>query len=266
MTAPSARGLPDPAHLPLYEPPPYVLPASPAERLAVGWREVTKTPVRAALGVVCAVAVVAAVIAASPVTVYSSDASGPYRARCGLGYYIGGYPTAGIAQTCHAAYSAHAAVFSLSVAAALVSVVSVVGLAVADRYAGADSRAASGSSTGSLSLPWVVRPVRWLRRQWSTPARAAVTTLAGLAVAVGALALRTVSVPLSDAHGPLVAHCGISYFVFGTSDAPVQQACRGHYGGHAAAFFLCLAAFIGSAVALRRLPEPAVEPMEVKGS
>src|SRR5206468_12963656 len=59
-------------------------------RLRMLWREVTRTPARAALATFDAAAVVALFAAAQPVTVTASDATGSLRARCGLQYLVFG--------------------------------------------------------------------------------------------------------------------------------------------------------------------------------
>jgi hypothetical protein len=224
--------------LPAYAPPPYLLPPSLPERLAAVGRELLRTPTRAALTVVGALSLVTGLIALTPVTITASDSLGPYRAHCGIGYYVAGYPTAAIEQACHNAYGAHADVAFLSLLALLASGLALVALVAAQRP---DLR------------PRSRRAIDWLRLQWSTPARAAAFSFRVVAGLVALVALRTVSVPTRDARGPLVAHCGITYYVFGTGDAPVQQACRAVYGARAAVFFLAVGLLVVSAAVVPRL-------------
>lgn len=232
--------------LPLYEPPPYLLPPPLGQRVAGVAREVARTPTRAALGTAAVLSAVIGLLALLPVTVRSADAAGPYRARCGLGYYLAGYPTAAVARTCHDAYGAHALVLLLAAVTLVISGVTLAVLIGLDR---------------PVPRPWLARWAGWLRRQWATPVRAAALVFQVTAGVVALAALRTVSIPTRDARGPLVAHCGLSYYVFGTSDPPVQQACRGVYGGHAAVFFLAVGLMVVAALAVRRLaPDPAPAP------
>ena len=233
MTPDVAGGVSD---LPEYHPPPYLLPPSVPERVAGIWREVTQTPTRAAFGVLAVLSALIGAVALAPVTVRAVDGRGPYRLRCGLGYYVGGHPTAAIARACHHAYGAHAAIVFATAAVFVVSVAAVTALAVAARGGGPGHRL-----------------VAWVQRQWSTPGRAALLTFEVVAAVVAAASLRSVSVATVDAHGPLVAHCGITYYVFGTGDAPVQRACRAAYGGHAAVFFTAAGLFLLSVAGFRRL-------------
>lgn len=236
---------PPPADLdeeyPAYVPPPYLFPTPMSQRLLELWRELTLTPGRAALAVLTVLAVIVAAFALLPVTIVSADAAGPYRAHCGIAYYVAGYPTAAVDAACHSAYGSHAAVFFLAVLVLVVSLGSLALLVAA-------GRAPEGSR------PWAGRVLSFIRRQLSTPARAALFTFDAVALLTAVVALRTVSVPTVDAQGPLVAHCGIGYYVFGTGDSPVQKACRGVYGGHAAVFFLAAGLFVLGMIGLRRLP------------
>jgi hypothetical protein len=97
------------------------------------------------------------------------------------------------------------------------------------------------------------RAAGWVGRQWSSPATAALLTFDVVAGVVALVALRTVSVVTSDARGPLVAHCGISYFVVGSGDPAVQSACRAAYRGHATVFFIAAPVCLLGLAGLRRL-------------
>jgi hypothetical protein len=235
---------PDPVddEYPEYQPPPYLYGPPLSERVARVWGELTRTPGRAALTVLAALAVVVAALALIPVTVVSADSVGPYRASCGIGYYVAGYPTAGVAAACHSAYGGHAAAFFVAVLVLLASSISLAVLVAAGR---APEEAPNRAARALVSV----------RRLWATPARAAVLTADAVAFTAAVVALRTVSIPAADSQGPLVAHCGISYYVFGTSNAVVQKACRGVYGAHAAVFFLAAGLFVIGVLVLRRLPD-----------
>ena len=67
----------------------------------------------------------------------------------------------------------------------------------------------------------------------ATPGRAALTTVGASAAMVSVLALRPVTGHAADVHGPLVAHCGLGYFVFGHPNPVVRQVCGAAYSGRA---------------------------------
>jgi hypothetical protein len=239
---------PELAELPEYHPPPYLLPPSLPERVVAVWREVTLTPTRAALGVLAVMSIAIGAVALSPVPVRGVDSHGAYRARCGLGYYVVGHPSAAISRACHGAYGGRAAVFFLALTVLLVSLAALGALVVS-------TRATRGPAAGAVS---------WVRRQWSTQARAALLTFDVVVAVVALASLRTVSVATVDAQGPLVAHCGIAYYLFGSANPPVQRACRAAYGGHAVVLFLTIGLLVLSVAGLSRLVRsrsaPAVPP------
>ena len=211
---------------PGYVPPPYLPPPTIGERLLILARRATATPVQAALSVVGGVAAAVAVVSLHPVDVRGIDRSGPFVARCGIGYYVAGHPDPVVAQVCHAAYGGHA--LSLALAAATLAIAAVVITCLA-RPAGF-----------SQVLAWL----------GATRARAALSALVASAAVIGALALRTVTVQTSDPTGPLAAHCGLIYYVVGSSDPAVQQACRKAFKGHAEAIGICVAIVVAGLVAL----------------
>jgi hypothetical protein len=208
------------------------------------WHDVTLTPTRAALGVLAVMSIAIGAVALSPVAVRGTDGHGAYRATCGLGYYVGGHSSAAIAHACHGAYGGRAAVFFLALTVLLVSLVALAGLVVS-------ARATRGPAAGAVS---------WVRRQWSTPARAALLTFDVVVVVIAVASLRTVSVATVDAQGPLVAHCGIAYYLFGSANPPVQHACRAAYGGHALVFFLTMGVLILSVAGLGRVVRSSSAP------
>src|SRR5581483_6555524 len=71
------------------------------------------------------------------------------------------------------------------------------------------------------------------RRITATPARAALTTVDVVALAVLVIALRPMTVHAVDTRGSLTAHCGIGFYLFGHPNPVVAQACGRTYRGHA---------------------------------
>jgi hypothetical protein len=92
------------------------------------WNEVTQTPARAALATFDVAALLGVIAAAQPVTVASSDRTGFMRAHCGLGYYLFGVGDAAVRTACRRAYSSHAAVFFVLLAALVVGTGALVRL------------------------------------------------------------------------------------------------------------------------------------------
>jgi len=98
--------------------------------------------------------------------------------------------------------------------------------------------------------PYVVPPTvgertmaAW-RAVTATPLSAALATIDLLAIVVLVVALRPVKVEGADARGPLTAHCGIAYYLFGHPNPVVDQGCGRAYGGHADVVFVAALAAI----------------------
>jgi hypothetical protein len=76
-----------------------------------------------------------------------------------------------------------------------------------------------------------------LVRGWTTitatPARSALATVGATSAVIGLVALRPVTAHATDSHGPLVAHCGLGYYVFGHPNPVVTQICGTTYAGRA---------------------------------
>jgi hypothetical protein len=235
--------------VPEYQVPAYLLPPSPTERFICLWHAVTRTPTRAALGAAATLAVLIAGFALRPAVIVATDAEGPYRADCGLGYYIGGYPKATISEACHHAYAGHAAILFVCLGVLTGTVVALLALVVAAKPEPERGRAG--------------RLLQWARRQWATPASAALLTLNVVMGIVALASTQRVSVPMTDSVGPLVAHCGLRYYVFGTDNPAVQTACRHAYGSHALLFFVAGGLCLLGVVALNRLHRTSGVPSTV---
>ena len=91
------------------------------------WREVTRTPGRAALATFDVAALLAVLAAAQPVDLTTTDAAGPLRAHCALQYYVLGVGDSAVRHACRTAYGPRASVFFI-----MLSVV-VIGFAVLAR-------------------------------------------------------------------------------------------------------------------------------------
>jgi hypothetical protein len=233
-TAPELEGLDG------YVPPPYTPPATLDERLVKAWREVTRTPGRAALATldVCAIAAFAASLRAIPVT--TADAEGSLRARCGITFYVAGASNHAVDTACRYAFASR---LPQLLVLALVAV------------------GATALLVGSVARPAPADEAWGLRRLWhqvtSTPARAALATF-DMAALLGVLAAaQPVSIATTDATGPLRAHCALQYYVLGAANSAVRHACRSAYRPRALVFFLMLSVVvIGAAVLVRMIRRP----------
>lgn len=214
-----------------YVPPPYRPPATLDERLVKLWREVTRTPGRAALATAGLSALVGFLLSLRTVSVTTVDSAGYLRARCGLSFYLGGAGNRAVDAACHYAYGSRIPQLIL---------LGVVAIAA-----------------GAL-LAWsIVRGAPQEGVRWSelvaTPGRAALA-VADLALVITAIvALQPVTVTTSDPASLLNARCGLQYFVFASSNSAVAHACRNAYGPRAALFFVAVAGLIVGVVALVRL-------------
>jgi hypothetical protein len=97
------------------------------------------------------------------------------------------------------------------------------------------------------------------RTLMGTPGATAVSTLMTVALLVGGLALRPVSVTGYDAHGVFVARCGMGYYLFGHPNATIRQSCSGAYAGRASVA-------IASAIVLLLLAVVAVGMVQLRSA
>src|SRR5207247_583171 len=128
------------------------------------------------------VAVLSLMVAARPVRVHATDPSGPLSARCGVGVYLFGHPNAVVERACHESYEGRALVLGLASAVIVVATAILV----------------FKIATAGHSGPGMGPSRRGFVRLVDSPSRAAVAVLTGVAFVVGAAALRTVAVHLSD--------------------------------------------------------------------
>ena len=223
-----------------YVPPPYVPPATLDERLAKAWREVTRTPGRAALATLdlCAIAAFAASLRTIPVT--TADAGGPLRARCGVTFYLAGASNHAVDTACRYAFASRVpqllVLALVTVGATALLVRSIVRPARPDEASG-------------------FRPL-W-RAVTSTPARAALVTLDVAALLAVIAASQPVSVATADAAGPLRAQCALQYYVLGAANSAVRDACRRAYGPRATVFVIMISVVVvATAVLVRMVRQP----------
>jgi hypothetical protein len=220
----------DPELLDGYVPPPYRPPATLDERLVKAWREVTRTPGRAALATVDLCALIGIVLSLRTVSVTTADSVGFLRARCGISFYLGGARNQAVDTACRYAYGSRIPELVL---------LGVVILA----------------ATGLLVWS-IVRPTPGKGAQWSalvaTPGRAALAVLDLALLMTAIVALQPVTVTTSDPTSLLNARCGLQYFVFAASNSSVAHACRRAYGPRAALFFIAVAGLIVGVVVLAR--------------
>ena len=234
--APEDTVVPEDEVLDGYVPPPYLPPATLDERLAKLWREVTRTPGRAALATLDLCALTAFLISLRTIPITTSDATGPLRARCGLGFYVAGAPNRAVDSACRYAYASRVPV--LVVLALLVIGVTALLVRSIVRPAAADE----GSS-------WR----RWWQELTRTPGRAALLTFDVAAFVALVAAAQPVNIVKATAAGPLRAHCGLRFFVLGSGNTIVRDACRHAYGPRASVFFVMLGVVIIATVALIRM-------------
>jgi len=97
-------------------------------RLRTLWREVTRTPARAALVTFDLAALVALYAAVQPVTIATADATGPLRARCGLQYLVFGAANSAVGHACRRSYAPHAWAFVLVLTSLLGGIVALVAI------------------------------------------------------------------------------------------------------------------------------------------
>lgn len=219
-----------------YVPPPYVPPATLDERLVKLWREVTRTPGRAALATFDLCALVALIVALRPVPVTTADARGALHARCGITFYVAGARNHAVDAACHYAYASR------------VPIVVFLGLVLVAGIALLVLSIARPAAAGEVS--------RW-RRIWdavtSTPARAALAMLDLAALVAAVASLSPVNRVITTTSGPVRAHCGLRFFVLGVGDASIRDGCRSAYGPRGTFFFIAVAVLIGGGVALARV-------------
>lgn len=227
-----------------YVPPPYVPPTTLDERLATVWREVTRTPTRAAMAALDVCALLGFIASLRTIPVTAVDAQGPLRANCGISFYLSRASNQSVDTACRYAFSSRIPQLILFGGAFLVLTALLVrAITRRDREG---------------SRPW--------RALVATPARAglAVFDLAALVTVI--VALQPVTVATSDANGGLAAHCGFGYFAFGAPVASVDRLCRSAYGPRATLFLMALLLLAGGVTALlwsaRRRPA-RVESHEV---
>jgi hypothetical protein len=233
----------DPAALDGYVPPPYVPPATLDERLAKAWREITRTPGRAALATidVCAIAALAMSFRTIPVT--TADAGGPLRAHCGVAFYVAGAPNHAVDAACRYAFASRVPALLLS---------GLVVVAVTALLVRSIARGDSPDQTSGVKRVW--------SQLTSTPGRAALATLDGAALLAVIAAAQPITVVTADAAGPLRAHCGLQYYVFGAANSAVGDSCRRAYGSRATFFVIALVLFVVATAALARLAAPSEPP------
>ena len=222
-----------------YVPPPYRPPATLDERLIKAWREVTRTPGRAALATVALCALVAFFLSLRSIPVTTADAIGPLRANCGISFYVGRASNRAVDAACHYAYASR------------IPQLIILGLVVL---------------VASALLVWTtVRRTAGEPTLWSalaaTPGRAALAVLDVAFLVTTVAALQPVTLTTADHVSQLNARCGLQYFVFGASNPAVGRACRNAYGPRATLFFVTLAALILGVIALARMVRRPVEPV-----
>ena len=241
-----------------YSPPPYQPRATLGDYIARVGPQLRATPGRAAATTLVAALIVVCAVALQPVEATGADASGSFKAECGISMYLFGHPSAGVQQTCRDAYTGHAVALFVA-GGALLAAVAVLTLLL--------TRPPTPQSTVAT---------RGWRALVATPGRAsAVTAMAVLTlVAVGSLLpARTEG---DSPRGAFAAQCGVSIFVFGHTDPAVQHACGDAYGTRGRTFAMSTLAVLvmGAGVTTsvrnerRRDEHPALaeEPIGVDGT
>ena len=230
-TAPELEGLDG------YVPPPYVPPLTLDERLVKAWREVTRTPGRAALATLDLCAIGGFLISLRTIPVTTVDAQGPLRARCGITFYVSGASNPAVKAACRYAFASRVPQLLL------LGVVAV---------------GATALLIGSIARPTPHRAL-W-RAVTRTPSGAALATLNAALLVVVFSAAQPVNLATTDPGGALRAHCGLQYYIVGVSDSAVQHACRRAYGPRASVFFIALVVLcIGIAGLVRMVRRPLPE-------
>jgi hypothetical protein len=228
----------EPEPLDGYLPPPYVPPATLDERLVKAWREVTRTPGRAALATVGLCAMAGFFLSLRTIPITTADARGPLRANCGISFYLGGASNRAVDASCGYVFGSR------------IPQLIILGLVVVVATALLLRAIAQGEP--AEATPWPALA--------ATPGRAALAVLDLALLVTAVAALQPVTLATADPAGPLNAHCGLQYFVFGASNSAVGHACRNSYGPRAAVFFVALAGLVVGVVALARMVRRPVEP------
>ena len=218
-----------------YVPPPYQPPATLDERLAKAWQEITRTPGRAALATFDLCALVALLVSLRPISVTTTDSAGALRAECGVSFYFGRASNQAVDTACRYAYSSRVPiVFVLALVVLVTTAVLIRTIAKPE----------PNDETG-------------LRRLWrdvtATPARAALATFNVATVLALIAAAQPVNLTTTDASGPLRARCGLRFYIIGTDNAAVQDACRRTYGTRATLVALMLVVLVVGVLGLVRL-------------
>lgn len=222
-----------------YVPPPYRPPATLDERLIKAWREVTRTPGRAAIATLDLCALVAFFLSLRSIPVTTVDAVGRLRANCGISFYVGGASNRAVDAACHYAYASR------------IPQLIIIGLVVV---------VASGLLVWTIVREAPGEPTLWSAIA-ATPGRAALAVLDVALLVTAIAALQPVTLTTADHVSSLNARCGLQYFVFGASNSAVGQACRNAYEPRAALFFVTLAALILGVIALARMVRRSVDPV-----
>ncbi|MHB8464600.1 MAG: hypothetical protein ACYDH6_20230 [Acidimicrobiales bacterium] len=223
----------DPEALDGYTPPPYEPPATLDERLATVWRELTRTPGRAALATLDLCAVAAFLVSLRAITVTTADAAGPLRAHCGVTFYVAGASNHAVDAACRYAFASR------------MPTVVVLGLVVI--------------GVTALLVRSIVRPAEsgTARRLWGevtrTPARAALATFDVAALIAVIVAAQPITVTTADAAGALRARCGVQFSILGAANSAVSDACGKAYGPRETTFFVLLAVLLIGGTVLTRM-------------
>ncbi|MEY2434439.1 MAG: hypothetical protein QOC92_4164 [Acidimicrobiaceae bacterium] len=215
----------EPEGLDGYVPPPYQPPATLDERLAKAWQEITRTPGRAALATFDISALVALLVSLRTIPVTTTDSAGDLRANCGVSLYFGKASNRAVDTACRYAYSSRVPLLFLLALVVLVTTALLI-----------RTIAKPGRDEARLR--------RWWRDVTATPARAAMATFDAAALLAVIAAAQPVDLATADASGPLRVHCGLRYFIIGTDNAAVQDACRRTYGTRAALVLLMLVVLV----------------------
>jgi hypothetical protein len=195
------------------------LPARPpvAERLAAWFLEVSRTPLRAALGTTWIFAAITVVVCWTwRVEIFLQTRSGPVVAVCGLDSMVYGYPDPVVARGCR---QVEVGRFELFLPAALVV---AVGLVAGSRVAWRQHVARRGGTPGEL---WS----RLTESHW----RAGLAALGAAGVAVALAALRPAPISITEGGRTVAAQCGANSYFFGYPDPVVRSACSRVYAGQA---------------------------------
>ena len=199
------------------------------------WREVTRTPGRAALATLDLCAMAGVLISLRTIPVTTLDAQGPLRARCGLTFYVSSASNRAVDSACRYAFATRVPQLLLF---ALLAIAATACLVIAIARPESDER------RGGRQL--------W-RDVTRTPARAALATFDVAALVAVVAASQPVDLVTTDAGGTLRAHCGLQYFVVGAANSAVGHACRRAYAPRASVFVAMLAIFVIGVVVLSRM-------------